>query len=164
MQDKLTVKLLPKPADISLSTETTAAEMFPTHVHPWKGTFHGKETGGPGLSRSHPPSSAEQTARSETNRDKRRFKSTFTTLFVLKIQKLLIWFYVWGSKVVHVLNCAKLALHLALRLTTISIYVMFSQQKFWKNIIRITKMLITRSHSSNILLRQFKTQRFFIHY
>lgn len=41
--------------------------MLPTHVHPWKGTFHGRGTGGPGLSRSHPPSSAEQAARPETS-------------------------------------------------------------------------------------------------
>lgn len=41
--------------------------MVPTRVHPWKGTFHGKGTVGPGLSRSHPPSSAEQAASPETN-------------------------------------------------------------------------------------------------
>ena len=36
--------------------------MFLTRVHPWRGTFHGKGTVGPGLSRSHPPSSAEPAA------------------------------------------------------------------------------------------------------
>lgn len=49
--------------------------MFLTHVRPWKGTFHGKGTVGPGLSRSHPPSSAEPAASPETNGDKRKFES-----------------------------------------------------------------------------------------
>lgn len=40
--------------------------MLPTRVHLWKGTFHGRGTGGPGLFRSHPPSSAEQVASPES--------------------------------------------------------------------------------------------------
>lgn len=41
--------------------------MFHTHVRPWKGTFHGRGTVGPGLSQSHPPSSAERAASPDAN-------------------------------------------------------------------------------------------------
>lgn len=43
--------------------------MFPTRVRPWRGTFHGRGTVGPGLFLSHPPSSAEQAASPETGTD-----------------------------------------------------------------------------------------------
>lgn len=45
----------------------TVVEMFPTRVHPLRGTFHEKGTVGPGPSRSRPPSSAEQAASPETD-------------------------------------------------------------------------------------------------
>lgn len=44
--------------------------MLPTRVHPWKGTSHEKGIDGPGLSRSHPPSSVAQVWSPETGTDK----------------------------------------------------------------------------------------------
>lgn len=41
-------------------------KQLPTRVHPWRGTSHERGTVGPGLSQSHPPSSAEPAAGLET--------------------------------------------------------------------------------------------------